>query len=158
MKKLILAVALVALLAPAAMADDSLDQYIELLRSDMKTQTVAVITEVMDFSKEEGDAFWPVYREFELERMGIGDKRLQLIKDYAEAYEMMTDEKANELINRSFKISESREKLAKKYFKKVEKVTSSITAAKWAMLMHQIDLLIDVQIAAEVPLIARPMQ
>ncbi len=156
MKKLMVVTALLALTATSAMAEKGLEQYIELFRSDLKTQTVAVITEVMDFSAEEGNAFWPIYREWELERAKIGDLRIALIKDYAENYEAMTEVKAKDLMSRSFGINDSRLKLEKKYFKKIEKATSSITAVKIMQLMRQIDLLIDISIASELPLIERP--
>ena len=40
-----------------------LHAYAELLRSDVRTQKVAIITEVMGFTEAEDAAFWPVYRE-----------------------------------------------------------------------------------------------
>ena len=158
MKKLLFAMALVAMMATTVAAEKGLEQYIELFRSDLKTQTVAVITEVMDFTTAEGEAFWPIYRELELERSKIGDKRLALIKDYAENFDSMTDVMAKELMSRAFGIDESRLKLERSYYKKFEKATSSITAVKFMQLMNQIDLLIDISIASELPLVERPQQ
>jgi len=129
------------------------DAYIELLRSDVKTKKVAIITEAMQFTNEEAKAFWPVYREYEFELTKIGDGRLELIKDYAQNYETMTDEKAKELVDRALKLEGKRTKLKKKYFKKFDKVLSSKTAAKFFQLENQINLLIDLQIASELPLI-----
>jgi len=156
MKKILVIAGLLSLMATAVMAERGIEQYIELFRSDLNTQTVAVITEVMDFTEEEGTAFWPIYREMELERAKIGDRRIALIKDYAENFDAMTDVKAKELAGVAFKISDDRLKLEKSYYKKIEKATSSITAVKFAQLMNQIDLLIDISIASELPLIERP--
>jgi len=129
------------------------EAYIELLRSDIKTKKVAIITEVMQFIDEEARAFWPVYREYDLELSKIGDARIELIKDYARNYETMTDEKAKELIQRALKLQERRTKLKKKYFKKFDKVLPSKPVAKFFQLENQINLLIDLQIASELPLI-----
>jgi len=129
------------------------DAYIELLRSDVKTKKVAIITEVMHFTNEEANAFWPMYREYEFELTKIGDGRLELIKDYARNYETMTDEKAKELIEKALKLEGKRTKLKKKYFKKFDKVLPSKTVAKFFQLENQINLLIDLQIASELPLI-----
>jgi hypothetical protein len=156
MRKVLLAAVLVAAIAPVAVADEGLDQYIELLRSDINTEIVGVITEVMHFSKDEADAFWPIYREYEVERAKLGDERIALIRDYAENFDTMTDMKAKELVDRSFKLQDKRMKLAKKYHAKVEKATSPMTAARFSQLMNQIQLLIDVQIAAEMPLLEKP--
>ena len=129
------------------------DAYIELLRSDVKTKKVAIITEVMHFTNEEANAFWPMYREYEFELTKIGDGRLELIKDYAQNYETMTDEKAKELVDRALRLEGKRTKLKKKYFKKFDKVLPSKTVAKFFQLENQINLLIDLQIASELPLI-----
>jgi hypothetical protein len=129
------------------------EAYIELLRSDVKTKKVAIITEVMQFDDEQAKAFWPVYREYEVELSKMGDARIALIRDYAQNYETMTDEKAQELIQRALKLEERRTKLKKRYFKKFDKALSSKTVAKFFQLENQINLLIDLQIASELPLI-----
>ena len=36
------------------------EDFIELLRQDLKTQKVAIITEAMEFTEAESNAFWPV--------------------------------------------------------------------------------------------------
>jgi hypothetical protein len=132
------------------------DSFIELLRSDVKTQKKAIITEVMEFSEQESAAFWPVYRNYQLELDKIGDARVALIKDYAANYETMVDAKASELMEKAFKFREERLKLQKKYFKEFSKILSPTKAAKWAQLENQITLLIDLQIASELPLVEKP--
>ena len=149
MKKLLLIIVFV-LVASIGYAQEA---YIELLRSDVKTKKVAIITEVMQFTNEEANAFWPVYREYEFELTKIGDGRLELIKDYAQNYETMTDEKAKELIQKALKLEGRRTKLKRKYFRKFDKVLPSKTVAKFFQLENQINLLIDLQIASELPLI-----
>ena len=152
-------VALVTLFAfgltalPAA-ADNS-DAYLELLRSDIKAETVAILTEVMEFSNEEGETFWPIYREYEVENAKIGDRRIALIKSYAENFDMMSEEKAQQLAKDYFKLQDDKLKLSKSYHKKVEKALGANTAARFVQVMNQINLLIDVQIAANLPLISK---
>lgn len=153
MKKLLLAVFL--LLATATFAQD-MGSFIELLRSDVKTEKKAIITQTMDFSEAQAAAFWPVYRNYEFELDKLGDARVALIKDYAENYETMTDAKATELTDKSFKLREERLKLQKKYFKEFSKILSPIKAAKWAQVENQIGLLIDLQISSELPLVEKP--
>jgi hypothetical protein len=43
----------------------NLTAYAELLRSDVRAEKVAIITEVMDFTEAEDAAFWPIYREYD---------------------------------------------------------------------------------------------
>jgi hypothetical protein len=55
--------------AQAATADTTreanLRAYVELMRSDLRTEKVAIITEMMQFSEDEDARFWPIYREYE---------------------------------------------------------------------------------------------
>src|SRR3954465_15816290 len=82
-----------------ATADDTRDAnlraYVELLRSDIRSQRVAIITELMDFTEADDAKFWPVYREYETELTKINDDRLTLIKEYAANYQTLSDEAAD---------------------------------------------------------------
>ncbi len=144
---------LVALVAMPSMVQAQQDAYVELLRSDVKTQRVAIITEVMQFSDSASAVFWPIYRDYEFEATKIGDDMLALIKDYAANYDSLSEEMAKDLAKRSLKIGDDRLKLRKKYFKRVEKALGSVTAAKFLQIENQIALLIDLQIAQSLPLI-----
>lgn len=146
---------LVVLFATNIFAQD-VDAFVEMLRSDLKTQKVAIITDVMDFTEEESSAFWPVFREYDLELNKINDHRLALIKDYAANFDKMTDMKAKELMDASLKNREDELKLRKKYFKQFDKILPTIKAARFIQLENQIDLLIDLQIASELPLVEMP--
>ena len=84
MKKLLLlaAVGLFALPATAFGQEDTYDEaYLEMLRADVRTQKVAAITQVLDLTDAESEAFWPVYREYELELSKIADKRIALSRN-----------------------------------------------------------------------------
>ena len=78
------------------------DSYIELLKSDVKAEKKAIITEVMAFTDQQSEAFWPIYREFEFELDKLSDIRIANIKDFAANYDSLTDVKADQLINNSF--------------------------------------------------------
>lgn len=129
------------------------NSFIELLRSDIKTQKTALITEGMQFNEQEAAAFWPIYREYDLELSKIGDARIAFIKDFAGNYLSMSDEKAKALADRWFKLQESRMSLMKKYYKKFEKALSPKAAARFTQIENQINLLIDLQIASTMPLV-----
>ncbi len=152
MRKLLLII-IVLLLANTVSYGEGVDAYIELLKSDMRTQKVAVITEAMQFTDEESSAFWPVHREYELELSEIIDDRIELIKDYAQNYDNLTDEKARKLAKKVFALEKRRTKLKKKYFRKFDRTLSATIAAKFIQVENQINLLLDLQIASELPLI-----
>ena len=152
MKKISVLVLVSMILAAGAAFAQGAEQYIELLRSDLKTERVAIITEAMQFTPEEGEVFWPIYREYELQVAKIGDRRIALIKEFATSFDTMTDEIAEDLIKNSIKIDEDTLKLEKKYIKKFNKVLPARRVARYAQIDHRINMLIDIQIAAALPL------
>lgn len=154
MKKLVLL--LFALVTTAAYAQDDVDSFVELLRSDVKTNKKAIITAAMDFTDAQASVFWPIYRNYEFDLDKLGDARVAMIKDYAENYQNMTDAKAKELMERAFKFQEDRLKLRKKYFNEISKALSPSLAAKFMQVENQIHLVIDMQIASELPLVEKP--
>ena len=149
MKKLFLVLALL-LVAKTANAQE---QYAELLMSDIKTQKVAVITEAMALEEGQSEPFWQIYRDYDYELTAIIDQRITLIKDYAASFSAMNDEKAGELAKTSFKLEGDRAKLRQKYYKKFAKEVSPLVGARWLMVERTINNLMDLQLAAEMPLI-----
>lgn len=128
------------------------EQYLELLRQDVRTEKVAILTEAMNFTDAEGEAFWPIYREYDLENSKLYDGLIVLIKDYAANYESMTEEKAKELVKTSFKFQDDELKLRKKYHGKFEKALSPIRATQVSQIENRISLLIRLQISAQLPI------
>jgi hypothetical protein len=151
MKKLFVVLALL-LVAKTAYAQD---QYVELLRSDIKTQKVAVVTEAMQLEEGQSEAFWQVYRDYDYELAAIVDRRIENIKNYASNFSSMTDEKASDLAKTSFQIEGDRAKLRQKYYKKFAKDLSPLVGARWLMVERTINNLMDLQIMTELPLIQK---
>src|SRR5262245_22382027 len=101
-------------------ADDTRDvnlrAYIELLRSDLRTEKVAIITEMMQFSEAEDAKFWPIYREYETQLAKINDDRIGGIKEYAVAYEKMTDDIADRLAHKALDLEARRNTLKAQFY------------------------------------------
>ena len=159
MKNLVLTVLTLVLAGTAASAQQasqaSVDAYVDLLRKDVRSQKVALIGQNMEFTSEEAAAFWPVYQKYEAELGKMGDEKLAIIKDYAAHYDKMTNEKARELANRTFALEEKITQLKRRYFGEFEKVLPAIKAARLFQLENQMQRLIDLQIASELPLIRK---
>jgi hypothetical protein len=135
----------------------TLDRYVELIRSDIKTQKTAVLTEALALNDTESKAFWPIYREYDAELSKWGDTRYELIKQYAWVYndKMVTDTVADDLATRMLKLIKDRADLWAKYYKKFAKSVSPMRAAQFVQAENQINMLIDLQIASEVPFISK---
>ena len=153
MKKLFLFIFLFSIVNIFAQDADS---YIEILKSEIKTDKKAIITETMQFTEQQSAAFWPVYNEFEHELDKLSSKRIANIKDFAANYDSLTDKKADELIKTSFSFQNDRLSLNEKYYKKFADVLTPIVAAKYMQLENQIQLILDLSIAANLPLAKKP--
>ena len=133
--------------------DLNLRAYVELLRSDVRTQKVALITQMMEFTEAEDKAFWPIYREYELEMSKLNDERIAMIEEYARSYSQITDDIADKLATKALDLEARRQALKSKVYERVKQATSARTAAKFLQVEHQILLLIDLQISAELPIL-----
>lgn len=131
----------------------NLKAYVELMRSDLRTQKVAVITEVMHFTDAEDQAFWPIYREYESELARLNDERLKGIETYAKTYANLTDATANDLMTKALDLEGRRVALKQKYFSKLKTAMSPLTAARALQVENQLLLLLDLQVAASLPVV-----
>jgi len=133
--------------------EQNLRAYVELLRADIKSQKVQIFTDVMRFDEQQTIAFWPIYREYDLELSKLGDERLAIITDYANNYLKMTDAKADELAKKVLELDDRRSDLKKKYYERFNKALSPVMAVRFFQVENQIQLLLDLQIASNLPII-----
>ena len=140
-------------ITPDDTREENLHAYTELLRSDLRSQKVGIITEIMQFSEDEDTKFWPVYREYESELAKLNDERLALIKDYAANYATMTDSVADQLALGALDLESRRHALKSLYYNRFKSVVSPKTAARFLQVENQILLILDLQIAASLPIV-----
>ena len=129
------------------------DAYLELLRSDVRAEKIAIVTEVMEFTDAEGARFWPVYREYDRQLQLIVDDRIKMIKQFAANYGNYADKHAKKVAEKSLWLESRRTNLKRKFFPRFEKAVGAKRAAQFFQLERQINLLIELQIAAELPLL-----
>jgi hypothetical protein len=152
MKKAIVLLLAIMTAGAALYAQES---YLELLRSDIRTQKVALITDAMELTDAQSAVFWPIYRKYDSELTTLNDKRIAIIKDYAQNYDQMTAAKADELTKQTFAFFENRIKLQKKYTKEISKALSPVLSGKFMQIERAINTLLDLQIQSEIPLVKK---
>jgi hypothetical protein len=129
------------------------DSDIQLLRSDVQADKNTIITHTMEFTDAESSAFWPVYRDYARDQQVIGDKRVQLIKDFAKYYDTMDDAKARDLAQKMISIENEISNLRRDYWPKFEKALGAKRAAKFYQVDNRLSLIINVKLASEIPLV-----
>jgi hypothetical protein len=131
---------------------------LELLRKDLQTNKVAIVTASIPLTQKQGDEFWPIYREYNNELMKLGDRRVAVIKKFAARYDSLDEKTANELVKESIKIQNERTSLLEKYYKKVSKVVGGVIGARFIQVENQMLTLIDAQIVSQIPLVKAPKE
>jgi hypothetical protein len=124
----------------------------QLQRANLRLQKRQIIQKSVSMNSEQSKKFWPIYDKYEAELMKINDERLALITDYTNQKDGLSSEKATELINHVMQIQMKRHELKRSYVKDIGTVLTAKQALRLLLLENQIDLGIEAQIAAQIPL------
>jgi hypothetical protein len=133
----------------------NLQAYVDLLRKDVQQQKAEIMGSVMELSADDAAKFWPVYKEYDAQLTKLNDQRVENIKEYARTYFQLTDEKADELIQKSLAYQKQRGELLAKTYDRVKQAVGAITAARFAQVEHQLLLIMDLRIASALPVAER---
>jgi len=148
MKKL-LSTSLFVLLSTFVMSQD----FYDLLKSDVGMKRKSLVKKHLKMDAAEADKFWPIFEDYLEEISDFYDGKRKEYQSALENFNTMNESKALEIGEEFFKFNEERLALKKRYFERMKSELSPTTVIKFFQIDYQIDLLIDVQIAGEVPLV-----
>ena len=100
----------------------------------------------------EDQAFWPIYREYDVEMSKLGDERIAVIAEYARNYSNLTDNVADGLAHKALDLEARRQAVKAKYYDRIAKALSPRTALRFLQVEQQLLLLIDLQITSSLPI------
>jgi Spy/CpxP family protein refolding chaperone len=129
------------------------NQDIEMLRKDLRAQRKEITAQNVNLTADEATKFWPIFDQYRKEAIKPNDERWALIKDYAANYNTMTDAQAQDYIKRSTDVEQQLIALRMNYVPVFEKVISPKKTALWYQIDRHIDLLINLQLSAQIPVI-----
>ncbi len=104
-------------------------------------------------SAEQKDAFEAVYNEYEKKRKELGKTRIELLNQYAEQWENMTNEQADAWTKKVLNLSAKRDKLIRTYYSKVKKATNAKVATQFYQIESYILTTIRYTILETIPFI-----
>jgi len=135
---------------------DDTRAYFEVLRSQFNANKVATYTQALKLTPDEADKFWPIYRAYEKELADLGDKKLELIRDFFKHYKdgTLTDAKSKDIAERWLSNLEARTALWRKYHGQISDAISPTRAGQFLQLENQIAIFMDLAIASEMPTLA----
>jgi len=139
--------------AQAASSQATVDQAVEQLRKDARTDINTLITASMQFTSDDAVKFWPLYKTYEQTRKGLTDERLAIIKEYAKNFSAMTDAKAAELMQRALGLEDKSAGAKRAFLAELQKAFPGKTVARFYQVHTRLDMLVDAMFAAEIPLV-----
>jgi hypothetical protein len=131
----------------------SIDQDIAALRQDLRSQKKQIIALNMQLTDKEAEKFWPVYDQYTAEMTKINDAKYSAIKEYADNYNTLSDDRAVALAKQMLGVDKSLSELRVKYIPIFEKVISGKKTGLFMQLDRRLTMLIDLQLAQAIPMV-----
>jgi len=143
---------------PAAAAADKdqhriSDQDIDLMRKDIRSQKKQLIAQNLKLTDAEATKFWPIYDQYTAELVKINNKKYATIQEYADRFGTLTDEQAMTLMRQWMDVDIAAAQLRAKYLPIVSQAIGGKKGATFAQLDRRVSLMIELQLASQVPLV-----
>ena len=154
--KLTFALALVAAViwAPLAGAQaPSTDEEIELTRLTIQAKRNEIVSTAIDLEPDESEAFWPLYRDWRAKIAGLGDRRVKIIRQVNEEYDLLTDTEARSILDEWVRIEGQELKLRKQYIKRFRRILPEKKVARFFQLENKMNVTVYYDLVGTVPLI-----
>ena len=138
---------------PPTSGSAGIEQDVQLLRSDIRSAKKQIIAENMKLTPAQAEKFWPVYDAYTQETTKLGDASYALVKDYANTYQDMTDAQADSLVDKMATLDVQTATLRQEWIPKFRKVLTGKQTALFFQLDRRINLLLNLQFSANIPLV-----
>ena len=134
-------------------ADKANDANVQLMREDIRSKRKKIVASNMPLTDAEAAKFWPVYDRYIAETVKINDQRYALLKEYANNYDSMTDDQADDFIERWLAFDSDDNQLRLRYIPEFHKVISHKKTAMFFQVDRRVGMMLNLQLAGQVPLV-----
>ena len=124
-----------------------------LLRRNIRAEKKKIIAANLPLTETEATKFWPLYDEYVTEMTKHNDEFYSVIRDYAANQKTISDAQASAMIKRWIEIQIGQAQTRQKYIPLFEKVIPGKTVALFFQIDRRLYLVLDLQVASEIPLI-----
>jgi hypothetical protein len=128
------------------------DEDIALLRRDLRAMKMQVIGQNMSLSDTEALKFWPIYNHYVKDLQEVNNQKYDLLKQYAEMWETMSDEDALIYVRHWLEADGEAQALRLKYVPVVSQVLPGRKAATFFQLDRRLNMIVDLQLFSQIPL------
>ena len=123
------------------------------LRQEAGQDRRDIVRANMLLTETENAQFWPLYDEYRAERQKIWDRRARLVTEFLTEQNSMNEDEARTLANEDFAIEKDTSEMKAKWYKRMTKVLSDRTVARFFHIDEKLDAATDLALAANIPLI-----
>jgi len=124
----------------------------QILRDKIKADKKLLVAANMELSEAEAKGFWPVYEKYQDELFLLRGRTVKLIKDYSDAYEKMSNDKAKALLDELMKIDSLGLKLRQAYVPKFRQVLPEVKVVRYYQIENKINAALNYELATNIPL------
>jgi hypothetical protein len=123
------------------------------LRQEAGKDRRMIVKANMLLTESEAKTFWPLYDAYRADRDQLGDRKVQLIKDFVDKRDGMSQDDAEKLTKEALDIDKDKIKIKEKHIDKMSKVLSARTVARFFQIDAKLDAVVDLALATRIPLI-----
>jgi hypothetical protein len=132
---------------------DATAQEIELMRKDLRSIRKQLIAANLKLTDDQATKFWPVYDQYVAELVKVNNTKYGLLKEYFDSNGTLTPEQADSMTKRLLGLDVSVAQLRQKYQPTFRAVLPAKEAATFFQLDRRIAMMIDLQLASQIPLV-----
>ena len=131
----------------------SIDQDVDLLRKDVRSQKKQIIAANLKLTDTEAEKFWPIYDQYTADLVKINDAKYAAIKEYVRTTTPSRMTGQQRLTKQIIGVDESVAQLRQRYVPIVNKVLPGKKTALFFQLDRRLVMLIDIQLATQIPMV-----
>jgi hypothetical protein len=133
-------------MSPEARAD------IELTRALINDRRNTALARNMTFTESERAAFWPLYEQYRNAMSNVNSRRLDLIVDYADHFEEMSEPMAADMLRRAMVYEEQALKVKQLYMDKFAEILPPSKVGRLYQIETRMDNAIELKLSEGIPL------
>ena len=126
---------------------------IELNRAAIQAKRQQIVTNAIDLTDSESQAFWPLYRDWRAAMAGLGDRKAEIAQRIAEDYDDLSEQESKQMVDEWLRLEGEELKLKKSYLKRFRKILPEKKAARFFQLENKLDAIVYYDLAQQLPLV-----
>ena len=135
------------------LAEEQAANNMDIVRDKLRADKKLFVAESMGLTESEANAFWPIYENYQKALASLGDRKIKIIKNYADVHKSMSNETAKALLDDYLALEADFQKLRYDYLPKFRGALPEIKVARYYQLENKILAVVNFELAETIPLI-----